>query len=191
MSTLDIHPLTPDRWPDLETLFGPNGAYSGCWCMFLRLDSKSFDAGCRGGGAENRRAFRAIVRSGSEPGLLAYRGGVPVGWVAVAPRSEYGRVLRSPVHKPVDDVRDVYSVSCFYVARSERGHGVADALLGEAARFARRQGAQVLEAYPSDTGAARKPADQVWRGTLAQFRRAGFEVIARRRPARPIVRLAL
>ena len=28
---LIFHPVTPDRWPDLERLFGPHGAYSGCW----------------------------------------------------------------------------------------------------------------------------------------------------------------
>ncbi len=33
----EIHPLTPDRWDDLETLFGPRGAYVGCWCMFWRV----------------------------------------------------------------------------------------------------------------------------------------------------------
>lgn len=191
MSRLEIRPLTPERWPDLERLFGPNGAWGGCWCMFLRLSSKDFEAGCRGGGASNRQAFRRIVSGGSEPGLIAYRAGEPVGWVAIAPREAYGRILRSPVHKPVDDASGVFSVSCFYVARGERGRGVADALLTGAARFARRKGAKQLEAYPNDTGEVRKPADQVWRGTLAQFERAGYRVIARRKPARPIVRLAL
>ena len=28
---LAVHPVTPDRWPDLERLFGPRGAYSGYW----------------------------------------------------------------------------------------------------------------------------------------------------------------
>ena len=36
-TTFGIHPLTPDRWDDLEALFGPRGAYGGCWCMFWRV----------------------------------------------------------------------------------------------------------------------------------------------------------
>jgi hypothetical protein len=28
---LTFYPVTPDRWPDLERLFGPRGAYPGCW----------------------------------------------------------------------------------------------------------------------------------------------------------------
>lgn len=29
-----IEPVTADRWDDLEPLFGPNGAYSDCWCAW-------------------------------------------------------------------------------------------------------------------------------------------------------------
>ncbi len=183
-----IEPLTADRWPDLERLFGPNGAYSGCWCMFLRKPSKNFDADCRGGGKANRDDLAAIVAAGEEPGLLAYQGGVAVGWVAVAPREAYPRLLRSPVHRPVDDAGPVYSISCFFVARDARGSGVADALLDAAVAFARSRGAGLVEAYPVDVGDARKAAADVWRGTYAQFQRAGFEVAVRRKPARPIVR---
>jgi GNAT superfamily N-acetyltransferase len=31
---IEIHALTPDRWEDLATLFGPAGACQGCWCMY-------------------------------------------------------------------------------------------------------------------------------------------------------------
>ncbi|MGD8418234.1 MAG: GNAT family N-acetyltransferase [Pseudomonadales bacterium] len=189
MSALEVRPLTPALWADFERLFSPNGAWGGCWCMYLRLPGREFEPGCRGGGAANREAFRAVVDSGAEPGLLACRDGEAVGWVAVAPREAYGRVLRSPIHKPVDDVTGVWSVSCFFVAKGERGQGVADALLVEAIRFATSKGATVVEAYPIDTDSASRPAGEVWRGTLAQFERAGFEVVARRKPGRPIVRL--
>jgi hypothetical protein len=29
----EVYPVTADRWPDLEALFGPKGRYAGCWCM--------------------------------------------------------------------------------------------------------------------------------------------------------------
>ena len=186
--SIRIEPLTPDRWPDLEALFGPSGAYSGCWCMFLRKPSSQFDADCRNGGAANRADFRAAVEAGPVPGLLAFRDGDCVGWVAVAAREAYSRVLRSPIHKPIDDAGPVYSISCFFVAPSARGSGVADALLEAAVEFARSSGAAFVEAYPNDQGGDRRPAADVWRGTLTQFERAGFRVVARRKPARPIVR---
>lgn len=185
---LEIHPVTPQRWDDLETLFGPSGAYSGCWCMYLRESAREFDENV---GVGNRARFAEVVGSGREPGLLAYEDGRPVGWVAVAPREEYPRVLRSPVHKPVDDIDGVWSVTCFFIDRSARGQGIASALLDAAVEFARAQGARVVEAYPTDPGDARPPSAEMWRGSLEQFERAGFEVALRRKPARPIVRRVL
>ena len=36
--TLQVHPTTADRWPDLEALFGPKGAFANCWCMAWRME---------------------------------------------------------------------------------------------------------------------------------------------------------
>jgi hypothetical protein len=30
-------PLDPSRWTDLQQVFGGNGGYGGCWCMFWRF----------------------------------------------------------------------------------------------------------------------------------------------------------
>lgn len=159
--------------------------------MFLRVPSKQFEANCPRGGAANKRLLKNLVESGEEPGLLAYRGDLPVGWVAVAPRQQYGRVMRSPIHKPIDAETGVWAISCFFVDRGERGHGVADALLEAAVGYAGEQGARIVEAYPNDAGSRRPPASEMWRGSLDQFERAGFEVVGRRRPGRPIVRRRL
>ena len=188
---LTFQPLIAKRWPDLVTLFGRNGAYSGCWCMFLRESSREFEANCPNGGAANKLLLEEIVREGPAPGLLAYRDDRPIGWVSVSPREDYPRVLRSPVHKPADDETGVWSIACFYIARDVRGQGVADALLRAAEQHARARGARVVEAYPTDTGTTRKQPAEMWRGSLSQFEQAGFEVVVRRKPARPIVRKML
>ena len=80
---LEIHPLTPDRWDDLVTVFDRPGDPKGCWCMFYRVRSRDFD---RLWGQGARAAFGMVVADGPPPGLLAYRDGTPVGWVAVALR---------------------------------------------------------------------------------------------------------
>jgi len=185
---LEIHPLTADRWRDLVALFGANGAYSGCWCMYLRESAAEFEACCPDGGGANRRRLHALVKRGRVPGLIGYRRGRPVGWVSVSPRGDYVRLQRSPVHKPIDEEPGVWSIACFFVARSARGSGVADALLEGALRYAKEQGARVVEGYPIDPAGARKPAAEMWRGSVDQFLRARFEVAARRKPQRPIVR---
>jgi GNAT superfamily N-acetyltransferase len=183
---LAVHPVTPDRWRDLERLFGPGGAYSGCWCMYLRVPAKQFD---ENGNADNRALLRTLVRSGAEPGLLAYDGGEPVGWVSVAPRAEFERVLRSPLHKPLDAYETgVWSLTCFFIAKSARGEGVASSLLDAAVAFARDRGASAVEGYPSKDGGS---VAEMWRGSIAMFERAGFERAAERKPGRPVMRRAL
>jgi hypothetical protein len=115
--------VTPDRWDDLVALFGENGAYANCWCMWWRKSGAEFSRGVRNRGAGNRRAMNRLVQDGRVPGLLAYREGRPVGWVSVAPREEFGRIQRSPTLKPVDD-KPVWSIVCFFMHRGEREKGV-------------------------------------------------------------------
>ena len=182
---LEIHPLTPDRWDDLATLFDRPGDPKGCWCMFYRVRGREFD---RLWGAGARAAFREVVDEGPPPGLLAYRDGVPVGWCAVAPREQFPRILNSPTIKPLDDDPGCWSIVCFYVVRGERRGGVAATLLKAAVAFAADQGATWVEGYPKDTEGARKHANEMFVGSMAMFAEAGFTEAGRRSPQRPIMR---
>ena len=96
-SPFTFQPLTPDRWPDLERLFGPRGACAGCWCTFFRFAKAAWRAGQ---GEGNRRRQRAYVEAGHVPGILAFDGDAPVGWVAVEPREAYPVVLASRTTRP-------------------------------------------------------------------------------------------
>ena len=185
MPKFSFRPLTPDRWPDVEYLFGPRGACAGCWCMWWRLSRPEWN---RGKGEGNRKAFRKLVRSGAEPGVLAYADGEAVGWCAIAPRGQYPRLDGSRILKPVDD-QPVWSVTCFYVARGFRHQGLSAALLKAAVDFARARGAKIVEGYPHDTKKA--TADVfVYTGLASAFRKTGFKEVARRSKTRPIMRMS-
>ncbi len=181
-----VHPATPGRWGDLTRLFGPNGAYGNCWCMWWRMGSKDFDRTAPG---RKRAALRSMVREGRVPGLLAYHNGHPVGWVSVAPREEFGRLERSPTLKRVDD-RPVWSIVCFYIDRRHRGEGVARALIDAAVDHARRGGARLVEGYPVDPAVRDYPAAEAYTGVVPIFEEAGFREVARR-GKRPIMRKAV
>jgi GNAT superfamily N-acetyltransferase len=183
---LDVQPLTPDRWKDLERLFGERGATSGCWCMWWRKSAKEWD---RDAGEPNRRAFRVVAQQGPPPGLLAYGDGVPIGWCAIAPRQAFPRLNGSTKLKPVDDA-PVWSIVCFYIDRNQRGTGVASVLLDKAVAWARTHGATLVEGYPVDSGAARRSNAEMFTGTVGMFDDAGFAEVARR-GGRPIVRKKL
>ena len=62
----DVAALTPDRWPDLERLFGERGASSGCWCMWWRVAAKDWE---RDAGAGNRASLRTHRREGPGAGV--------------------------------------------------------------------------------------------------------------------------
>jgi GNAT superfamily N-acetyltransferase len=180
-----FEPLTPERWPDVVKLFGPRGACAGCWCMVWRRPRAAWE---RGKGSGNRDAFRRIVRTGPPPGVLAYAGGEPVGWCAVAPREAYVQLERSRVLKRID-AEPVWSVSCLFVTRTWRRRGLSVALLRAAGDFAASQGARIVEGYPVEPSSGTVPDAFAWTGTAAAFRSAGYEEVARGSPKRPIMRL--
>jgi len=134
----------------------------------------------------NRADLKALVDSGTPPGLIAYQGKVPVGWVTLGPREEFRKLEKSPVMKPVDD-KPVWSIICFVVPSEYRRQGVAHALLRGAIAYARKRGAKLLEAYPVDK-AGRQNDDSMWFGAKYMYDRAGFKEVARRKPTRPVVR---
>jgi GNAT superfamily N-acetyltransferase len=180
LSTLEIRPVTADRWDDLAAFFGPSGAFAHCWCTWWRQTSAEFSQGVEEEGAPNRALMHSLVEAGTEPGLLAYRDGQAVGWTSVAPRPQYGRILRSrrigPDPEDATDER-IWSVVCFWIPRKERGKGVANALLQAAVDHARARGAMTLEAYPVDTTSGRQPSANLFTGTLTMFQRAGFREV--------------
>ena len=184
MSELITLPVTPDRWTDLETLFGPRGAIGGCWCMWWRLSRAEYE---RQKGEGNKQAMHSIVASGEVPGLLAYAGEKPVAWCSVAPREAFSSLERSRVLKRVDD-QPVWSVVCFFIAKPYRGQVVSVQLLLAAVHYAGQHGARVVEGYPIEPKKDSAPDIYAFTGMASAFRKAGFVEVLRRSETRPIMR---
>ena len=161
----------------------------GCWCMYYRESGKQTVPPGKTLREVRKRRLKRLAAADPPPGLIGYRGATPVGWISLAPRDQYAKLANSPVMKPVDD-RRVWSVICFVVPSEHRHQGVAAAMLEGAKAYARRKGARILEAYPIDKP-GRSNDDWMWHGAKSMFDKAGFEVVARRKPHRPIVRLQL
>jgi GNAT superfamily N-acetyltransferase len=173
--SLDIVPLTPDRWDDVAALFGEGGDPRSCWCMYWRLRGKDWSLG---DARSSRERLHDLVNADRDPapGLLAYRDGRVVGWVSVAPREDFERLTHSRVRPRIDDVA-VWSIVCFVVSKRERGQGLTSRLLDAATEYAVDHGAAGLEAYPVDPGEGRVPAALGYTGLLSTFDAAGFEVV--------------
>lgn len=184
---LTFRPVTAHEWPDLQRLFGAHGADGGCWCMWWRQTRAEF---ARRHGEANRRAMEAIIASGEVPGLLAYAGDQPVGWVSVAPRGRFPVLDRSRTLRRIDS-EEVWSIVCFYVQRAWRGRGLTVRLIEAAADYARGRGARLIEAYPIDPEHRTARADEAFTGLIPTFLKAGFHEAARRSAWRVIVRRSL
>jgi ribosomal protein S18 acetylase RimI-like enzyme len=191
MSRLEIRPVDAGRWDDLQTVLNGGGDGHSCQCMWPVLPRREW----RASSVDDRGGLLKAEVASAPPGLLAYAGSEPVGWVRVGPRPPLRRILASRTvstgsAEPRDDPT-VWAVSCFSVRREHRGGGVVAELLDGAIRHARSAGGRVLEAYPVDVAGASHPSNDLYVGVLSTFEAAGFAVVARPSAARAVVALTL
>ena len=181
---LVFRPLTPRLMDDLGTVLR-GGWGSGCWCMYPRLtDAQERELHGAGPVPQRRRdAMTKLARRRRAPGLLAFEGDEPVGWIAIAPRTELARIEASQATPRVDD-EDVWVIPCVTVRKTARGRGIALALIRAAVAYATGRGAPAVEAYPR-AGATRTADGNAYFGTELLFRRAGFRVIRKPLKNRP------
>lgn len=182
---LTFEPLTLKNWSRFTELFGEHGASGNCWCMYYRLDNKSFKEGQKNGG--NYEKMHELVKHGKQVGLLCFLGEKAVGWCALSPREDFIRLEKSRIHKRLDD-EPVWSVPCFYIDKKYRDSGVSGDMLRGAIRFAEENGIKILEGYPAIPVKDRIPDAFAWYGIYGTFEKAGFEVEDNKSPNRPLMR---
>jgi GNAT superfamily N-acetyltransferase len=150
--------------------FAGNPAWASCYCMAHHVEGG--EEGADWGGRswrDNRGEIAERIRTGETQGVVAYCDGRLVAWCNASPRCKYPDYARSD---GADDTTGV--VTCFVVAPTHRGHGLA-----------RRMLAAVLEHFPESgiTAAEAHPANDVqwpgaaYRGTIPLYEEHGFEVV--------------
>ena len=181
-----IHPLTPERWGDCEALFDRASATRNCWCMWWRIAGNAWRETTK---ASRKADFHGIAQSGLAPGLLAYDGDTPVGWVQVTPRSAVPRfnAARTAKPQPGTDPGRTWAVTCFFTAPSHRRRGLMTDLARAACAFAAANGADAVEA------AALVPKGPLQRsdgyvGLAPALARAGFVPVETRTDIRVLMR---
>jgi GNAT superfamily N-acetyltransferase len=166
--SIEIRPASV--FEDVRAVIGPKSPNSTvCWCLSYRIPSKlnnSLRGPARG------ELVAELCHAETAPGVLAYDGDTPVGWAAVAPRTEtsFARNRRIP---HVDDL-PVWSLWCIRVRPGHRGQGISHALITGAVDFARDHDAPVIEAYPLDNGSTKVDLTMAYAGLRKNFERAGF-----------------
>ncbi|PJA26124.1 MAG: GNAT family N-acetyltransferase [candidate division Zixibacteria bacterium CG_4_9_14_3_um_filter_46_8] len=180
---MNFHPVTSDRWKDMDQLFGSRGACGGCWCMVWRSKRAEFEE-LKGEG--NRNLMKKLIESGEIPGILGYYDGEPIAWCSVAPREKFPALERSRIFKKIDD-KPVWSIVCLFIRKDFRQRGISNRTIKEALDYASSMGAEIVEAYPFEPG-NKLPDSFVWTGIFSAYLKAGFEVAIRRSASRPMMR---
>jgi GNAT superfamily N-acetyltransferase len=189
MATIQTKELTPDLWPELEKLFGRNGACGGCWCQAWRTAKGERWDDIKGTTAKKR--LHRSVQDETVHGILAFLDGVPIGWCTFGPRTSFVKLDRAPSLKCADAGR-VWSIPCFFVARNHRRQGVATALLRHALQALKQRKARIAEGYPVKPDQdGQYIAAFSWTGTRSLFQKAGFVVVGNRDGGKQRVRKQL
>ena len=155
--------------------------------MYWRITQKVLD---KQKGAGTKKAIKKIIFDGNVPGILAYQDEQPIGWCAVAPRTEFTRLENSQILKPVDD-KPVWSVTCFFINRKFRNTGLSVELLNASKKFVKSNGGKIIEGYPIEPKENKMPDAFAWVGLSRAFIKAGFKEVARRSETRPIMRFTI
>lgn len=187
--TLTASPLTAETWEDFETVMGARGGAGGCWCMHRRLSIAEW---MENKGEGNKAAMRALAKRDTPPGVVGYLDAEPVAWCAFGDRSEFPRMRRSALLKPVDD-EPVVSLACLLVKKDRRDQGLSVAWLSAVCDYlAETSRTRTVEAYPVEPPAGRRAGrDTAMTGIARVFTAAGFTEVARPRHDRPVMRYEL
>jgi GNAT superfamily N-acetyltransferase len=195
---ITVVPANEASWEDLRAVFGSRGQGAQCWCQRYKLaPGEAFKHHPASERADRLRAQTGCGRPEAEStsGLVAYRGGEPVGWCAVEPRSAYAglrRAYRVPWTGRFEDKADasVWGVTCFFTRVGFRRQGVSYALARVAVDFARSRGARAVEGYPMIVEPAQVVAwGELSVGSRSIFEAAGFVEVSRPAKRRVVMRV--
>ena len=111
-----------------------------------------------------KKFIRQRVSSKTPIGLLAYVDEETIAWCSIAPRETYQRLGGD------ESLKDVWSIACFFIKKEYRDKGLIDLLIENAKKYAGKNGAKYLEAYPVETDS---PSYR-FMGFIHTFEKAGF-----------------
>jgi len=181
--SIEFHPLVPDKWDDLEQLFGKRALWEDAGACFggrPRLNSVR----C----AANRTDWHSNhwLNQERSPEFWHIRATSRPGWCAIGPRESYSRLERTKVLAPIDTQPPGPS-PVFISLNSTEVKGLMRGLLNAAIDWAGNNGARIIESYPFDP-AAEIRSSAAYTGVVPVYIDTGFIEVMRRSPRRPIMR---
>lgn len=177
MDGFRIEPLSPQTWPDFESLAGRhNGVWGGCWCTWFHLYPDPPERRELG----HCEFKRQLVEQGRAHAALVFDS-TPDGDEAIA-WAQFGTVaeLRNIHHRKEWEKGLVqapdFRITCLFVDRRYRRRGVAAVAVRGALALIAEAGGGLVEAYPHDLVPGRKTSSSfLYNATRTMYERLGFD----------------
>lgn len=168
---------------------GTWGGARGCWCMHWRV---SIDEWMNNKGEGNKMAMRALAEGDRPPGVVGYLEDEPMAWCGFGDRTDFPRMQRSTLLKPVDD-EPMVSLTCLRIKQGHRDQGLSTNLITAVCdQLAETSDTRTVEAYPVEPVQGRRAGpDSAMTGLTSAFIAAGFAEVTRPRKDRPVMRYSL
>jgi GNAT superfamily N-acetyltransferase len=168
---LTTKPLDAGTWRDFAGLAEEHhGVWDGCWCLGFHEEGRPYIHT-----PERRRELKeARVRDGRAHAALVFDDGRCAGWCQFGPTEELPRIKHQKAYR--EGLRELpdWRITCFFVGRTHRHRGVAEAGLKGALQEIARLGGGRVESYPEDTSGRKVSGSFLFNGTVAMFERHGF-----------------
>ena len=176
MAGFCVKPLDESTWPDFADLVERhNGVWGGCWCLNFHPEGAKRAESV----AERREMKQRRVRDGRAHAALVFDGPACVGWCQFGPTEELTNIKHQRAYREGLTALPDWRITCFFVAKTHRGRGVAAAALEGALREIARLGGGTVESYPEDAAGRSVSSSFLHNATLSLFERQGFERVRR------------
>jgi GNAT superfamily N-acetyltransferase len=167
-----VRPLDADTWSGFAAMAERhNGVFGGCWCTYFHTmnadKERTYEA--------NRSLKRRLVDEGRAHAALVYDGDEVVAWCEYGSPQELPNIYHRKQYEEELDALPDYRITCIFVDKRHRRHGLSAVALGGAVDLIAEAGGGTVEGYPHDNEGKKKSV--LYNGTRALFERAGFEFI--------------
>lgn len=168
---ITVRDLDESTWEDFASFF-ERPEFGGCFCMYWEFGGTD-EEWTKRTPAQRRERKLELLKEGRTHGLLLYdESKKPIAWCQYGHRSYFAKLSKSKTYERTQ-YDDVWSVTCFCVAKEYRKKGVSKALLHRAVEHLRQLRAPLIEGYPRK---GKHEDGEVWQGPLAIFQGEGFKV---------------
>jgi GNAT superfamily N-acetyltransferase len=169
-----IEPLSPATWDAFADLAEKhNGVWGGCWCTWFHLYPDP---------TEERRALghrefkHQLVLAGRAHAALVFDGDAAVAWAQYGTVDEIQNIHHRKEWEQGLVRRPDYRITCLFVDRDHRRHGMASVAVRGALALISAAGGGLVESYPHDLPPGKKTsASFLYNATRTMYEGLGFD----------------